>query len=178
MKYDFGCGAFKQDGYIGVDIKEYDGVDIVCDILKDGFKKFHQNTAKEICSCGLVEHFKTSEFLEILRLWNYMLIPGGQLIIYFPDLEKASKDLCKCKGMYGETIALHFAYGGQNDEHDKHRSFWTLETMKDFIQRHCNFIFVREIEYKGKMHLVSPEHHNAGSEPLVWISGVEAVKGE
>jgi len=54
IRIDLGCGSRKQKGYIGVDIKKLDGVDIVCDIEKG--LPFKDNTIDGIYANFLFEH--------------------------------------------------------------------------------------------------------------------------
>ena len=53
---DLGCGSRKQKGYIGVDSKQIDGVDIVCDV-EEGLP-FEDNTIDRIYANFLFEHIR------------------------------------------------------------------------------------------------------------------------
>ena len=76
LKIDLGCGLNKAEGYLGVDIKEAKGVDIVRDIEKHGLP-FCDNSAIEIRAVSTLEHFTDLIFV-MNECWR-VLKPEGVL---------------------------------------------------------------------------------------------------
>lgn len=68
LKLDLGCGKFKRAGYFGIDIDQYDGVDIIHD-LNTGIP-FDDNSVDELILSHFLEHAKNPYFImdEIYRV--------------------------------------------------------------------------------------------------------------
>ncbi len=63
MKLDIGCGAKKQEGYIGVDFIKHEGVDIVCD-LEEFPWPFEDNSIREVRAWHILEHIERRKFFD------------------------------------------------------------------------------------------------------------------
>jgi predicted SAM-dependent methyltransferase len=57
IKLDIGCGASKKEGFIGVDILKFEGVDIVHDLSKFPYP-FEENSIDEIWMDNVLEHIE------------------------------------------------------------------------------------------------------------------------
>ena len=141
-KFDFGCGVNKEPGYIGVDGRSYPGVDIITDILKT--PDFPENCASVISSCHLIEHFTIKEQRELMKLWKAMLVPGGKLIIHFPDVEKVNPTL-------DMEWAIKYIYGHLKSELKIHKSFNTAESITELLLS-FGYCHIACNDYIGKLH--------------------------
>lgn len=81
LKIDIGCGQAKKEGHIGVDIGNFDGVDVVTDIDKMGLP-FCENSATAINAESVMEHFYN--FVIVMNECWRVLKPGGSLYIVVP----------------------------------------------------------------------------------------------
>ena len=69
---DLGCGMRKKDGYIGIDHKEYDGVDIVLDLRK-GELPFEDNSVEAIYASHFLEHLNFEEAIKMMNeVYSYI----------------------------------------------------------------------------------------------------------
>jgi hypothetical protein len=83
MRIDLGCGKKKREGFIGVDIRQFDGVDVVCDLGKDAWP-WSDSTVEEVHCSHLVEHLKPEERIHFVNeLWRVMK-PGAKAMIFAP----------------------------------------------------------------------------------------------
>lgn len=82
IKLNLGCGKTKMDGFIGVDRRKFDGVDIVHDLLtpwpwKDG-------SVAEIHMSHALEHFGGEDRVFIFNEMGRVLQKGGKATIITP----------------------------------------------------------------------------------------------
>lgn len=83
IKLDVGCGSNKQAGYVGLDKRKLDGVDIAHDAevfpypLPDG-------CCSTILMSHLIEHIKPWLTVDLLNEMWRLLKPNGQLLISTP----------------------------------------------------------------------------------------------
>lgn len=99
MKVDLGCGKFKREGYVGVDLVENGedppkNVDYVMD-LRSGLP-FADEEVDDIFCSHFLEHLTNAEGLGLLKDCTRVLKPGGILELIVPDfiwcLEKFLSD--------------------------------------------------------------------------------------
>jgi len=83
IKLDIGCGSNKQHGYIGMDIRAVDGVDIVHDAEKVPYP-LPSNCCSTILVSHLVEHICPKIFLSIIDEWWRIMKVQGQLLVAMP----------------------------------------------------------------------------------------------
>ncbi len=96
VKLNLGCGDKILPGYINVDVvssRAGKEPDVICD-LRD-LKAFESNSADEILSVHVVEHFWRWEVLDILKEWVRVLKPGGKMIVECPNLLSACEEVLK-----------------------------------------------------------------------------------
>ncbi len=83
IRLNLGCGEKPKTGYINVDARPLEQVDVVADVRR---LPVPAGTADEIDSEHLVEHFRLHELeTVILPYWRSLLRPGGRLRIVCPD---------------------------------------------------------------------------------------------
>ena len=85
IRLDMGCGEHKQKGFIGLDIRPLDGVDIVWDMQSVPWP-FPDECCTVIMGSHIIEHIKPQDgvFLSVMdELWRIMQT-NGQLALSFP----------------------------------------------------------------------------------------------
>ena len=83
IRLDVGCGGNKQEGFVGMDIRPLDGVDIIHDVEVYPWPLPNDCVLVAICS-HLVEHINPHRFGFINfmnELWRVMKVDGEVLII-------------------------------------------------------------------------------------------------
>jgi SAM-dependent methyltransferase len=82
---DVGCGANKNEGFVGIDIRSLKGVDIVQDL--EAFPwPLDDNSCKTIIGSHIIEHISPirGTFLKFMaEIWR-ILEPGGQVAFAYP----------------------------------------------------------------------------------------------
>lgn len=95
LKLNLGCGDKILPGYVNVDIVDSrrDVIpDVICDLRR---LTFSDNSAEEILSVHVVEHFWRWEVVDILKEWVRVLRPGGKMILECPNVLSACQELLR-----------------------------------------------------------------------------------
>jgi glycosyltransferase involved in cell wall biosynthesis len=93
-RLNLGCGDKILPGYINVDVAESRAgkkPDVICDLRQ--LTSFENESADEILSVHVIEHFWRWEALDILKEWVRVLRPGGTMILECPNLLSACEAL-------------------------------------------------------------------------------------
>ena len=85
MKLNLGSNNKKYDGFLNVDIRKIDGVDIVDDVCK--LKKIKNDSVEHIIAHNILEHVAPDKVVNCLKLWVSKLKPNGIIEIGVPDGE-------------------------------------------------------------------------------------------
>ena len=88
-KLHLGCGERFLNGYIHIDIDQHDHIDFLRPI--DNLDIFEDNSIEEIYASHVLEYFDKYEVVNVLKEWNRVLKPGGELKIAVPDFENLLK---------------------------------------------------------------------------------------
>ena len=126
MKLNLGCGKNELPGYDNRDIKAGQP----CYPLP-----FADGTVEEVRASHVLEHLTFREASEALRDWFRVLQPGGVIRVAVPDVRKC---LAADDGKH-----LFYLMGGQQDEHDIHRSAYDVERLEALLE-HTGFEGVTE----------------------------------
>jgi SAM-dependent methyltransferase len=80
---DLGCGPNKQKGFVGLDKRKMDGVDIVHDLEKFPYPLEDECAIQVLCS-HIIEHIKPWLFIPFMdEIWR-LCKPNAQLLISMP----------------------------------------------------------------------------------------------
>ncbi len=85
IRLNLGSGSLTKEGYLSVDARDLNGVDVVADV---GELPYEMGSVDEIYSAHLIEHFTKQKLeKELLPYWYSLLKPDGKLTVIFPDME-------------------------------------------------------------------------------------------
>lgn len=134
MKYNLGSNDVRHEGFINVDIRPANGVDIVDDVTT--LEKIEDNSAEEIYAHNVLEHIFPDKMDKTLALWVRKLKPGGFLTIGVPDgemvYERYLKDTEKnyerrweklVHGIFGNFRFLREWHGEDAEKYGHHNLF-------------------------------------------------------
>jgi SAM-dependent methyltransferase len=81
VKVDIGCGPNKKEGFVGVDVIAFEGVDIVMDAGKDKWP-WEDGSVDEVNCCHVVEHFNAEQRVHFVNeLYRVLKVKGTALIV-------------------------------------------------------------------------------------------------
>lgn len=82
-RLDFGCGKKKREGFLGVDVLDFEGVDLVVD-LKAGSWPWQDSSIDEAYSRHFLEHLTGRERIVFFNELYRILKPGATAVIITP----------------------------------------------------------------------------------------------
>lgn len=109
MKLHLGCGKRKLEGWINCDLHDSDH-DL--DIRK---LPFDDDSADEILSVHVCEHFYKHDILDVLKEWRRVLKPNGVIALELPCLDKV---LWHFMNGSGDNMTLWPLYGDPSTHKD------------------------------------------------------------
>lgn len=83
IKLDLGCGTRKQAGFIGVDQRKFDGVDVVMNLVKDKWP-WATGSVSEIHMSHAMEHFAGRDRVKIVNEMYRVMRVGAKATIITP----------------------------------------------------------------------------------------------
>lgn len=155
MRLHLGCGKKKIMNWINVDIDEEASPDINDDISI--LSKFEDESADLIYASHVLEHFKRTEYIGVLRTWYSKLKPGGVLRIAVPDFNAVVLRY-KETGNIGEVTGL--VCGGQRNEFDIHFIIFDKKLLTHALEE-CGFRDVREWDWRATDHCDMDDYSQA-----------------
>jgi predicted SAM-dependent methyltransferase len=129
MKLHLGCGNKILEGFINVDIRPNEGVDIIDNI--GILESIEKESVEFIYCCHVLEHFGRFEYLEVLKRWYEVLLKGGTLRLSVPDLEKVFEQY---KNGTSLKKLLGFLYGGQTYPQNYHYIGFDFNSLKEDLE--------------------------------------------
>jgi SAM-dependent methyltransferase len=82
LKLDLGAGKNKREGFTAVDIRPFDGVDVVADLTKPW--PWDDNSVAEVHASHFLEHLTGSERVHFMNELYRVLVPNGRATIITP----------------------------------------------------------------------------------------------
>lgn len=143
-----GCGNIHIDDFVNVDIGEKPEVDVVDNIKT--LEKFSDNSVKLIYACHVLEHFGHGEIPDILNRWYDLLIPGGELRISVPDIDRIVniyKNNWDHFQTPGNSPWVGLIFGGQRDEYDYHKTGFNFCWLK-YLLEEAGFRGIEEYDHE------------------------------
>lgn len=162
MKVNMGCGPRPLPGYVNVDSRELDGVDVVDDVRS---VVFPHGGIESIYAGHILEHLPASDAADAICHWLSLLRPGGDLTITIPDCDKALALLAS--GELIEQQVLPIFWGTRSDPPENwHRSAWSAGRLLNLLDA--------IISPDDKLELVEWDSRATGNPP--WQSIVRVRK--
>lgn len=128
VRINLGCGNRKMPGFINVDAREEVNPDVIDDV---GNPQMAYPPADLVYACHVLEHFKRSEIVSVLKRWRALLKPGGILRLSVPDL----KEICIYHVHTLNLKALeNLLYGSQKHNYDFHYTGFDWFTLTDALK--------------------------------------------
>lgn len=168
IKLNIGSGRNKYEGFLNVDIQDWDGnTDIIQDLTKVPYQ-FEGDSVSEIISLETLEHISFKQTFQVVKEWHRILKPGGKAIIQVPDCGKAmeyyvNRQICDCVPHKGSSMEdfkakedcekcngrakinpvrwLYSFTGAQKHAYDAHLNIFTEERMGELL-RQVGFTFI------------------------------------
>lgn len=171
-KLNLGSGRQKKEGYLNVDIQDWDGnTDIKCDLSSFPYP-FEDDSITAIYASEFLEHIGIKEAKKFVSECWRILDYDGSLTIQVPDAGKAmeyyvNKEICSCikhkpnnksdaqadpnciecegRAKINPTRWLYTFTGAQkHGEYDFHRNIFTKESLQILLED----AFFTDIEFK------------------------------
>lgn len=120
IKLNLGCGTDIRDGFINVDVRQMDGVDVVATLEK---LPFPDDYADYILAQDVLEHFCKIELIEVVNEIKRVLKPDGILDMRSPDCEQIINKYAKKELDIDSTLG--YIFGGQDYVQNVHKIGFT-----------------------------------------------------
>jgi predicted SAM-dependent methyltransferase len=88
MKVNLGCGKFKLEGFVNVDVNEDLQPDVVA-FAQDYMETLPDDSVDTVYMGHMIEHITPADGFLLLSVIQKKLRPGGELIVTLPDATKA-----------------------------------------------------------------------------------------
>jgi hypothetical protein len=129
IRLNLGSGHIPRKGYVNVDSRKLDGVDVVADVRR---LPFEPGTVEEIYASHLVEHFPIEELRSVvLPHWRDLLRPGGRLVAIVPDAEAMVRETAEGRMPFDDFQRVMF--GDQEYDGDFHFSTYTPDSLSALL---------------------------------------------
>jgi SAM-dependent methyltransferase len=129
LRLNLGSGHVPRDGYVNVDARDLEGVDVVADVRR---LPFEPGTVDEIYSSHLVEHFPVEELRRVvLPHWLALLRPGGRIVAVTPDAEAMVVESAAGRMSFEDLARVTF--GDQEYDGDYHFAMFTPDSLATLL---------------------------------------------
>ena len=154
-KLHLGCGDRNIPGFINIDIRKTNAVDISGDISKG--LPYKDGSVDLIYSCANIEHFGRHEWVEIIRYWFKLLKPGGTLRLSTADFTEVCKEYTKNQDI---TKLLGFVVGGQKNDYDWHGMVFDFKLLKNELEK-IGFKNIKRYDWRQTEHAHIDDYSSA-----------------
>lgn len=164
VRLNLGCGPYKLDGFINIDISDFYNPDLVANVLNLPYEK---NSVDVIYAGHLIEHLEPEELFDAIKHWRDLLKPGGTLYLTFPDFEKAfemwENKWIDWKELNGVLFGLERPVEG--GQYVYHRQLVSVSSLAPFLQtlfghwyleEECEYLVAR-VYWQSTMRAVKPD---------------------
>jgi SAM-dependent methyltransferase len=127
LELDIGCGNSKRLGFIGIDSRKTDRVDVIADASMLPFK---DGSFDHVFSSMVIEHFSHRVVGVVLREWARVLRSGGIMEIRCPDLRLRSL-LLFLNPSWSNIINV---YGEQDYSGNFHKCGFSYDILKSLLE--------------------------------------------
>ena len=132
MKLHLGCGKRYLEGYIHVDIAEFEHIDYQLPI--DDLSNFKDNTAEEIYASHVLEYFDRNDVINVLTEWKRVLKPSGILRLAVPNFPKLVEVYQSSKELTSILGPLYGKWDIGNQEFIYHKTVYDENSLKNVLE--------------------------------------------
>jgi len=134
MRLDLGSGNPDQgevqpNGFVLQDIEPHKNIDLVCD-LRQVTQFVPEGYCSEVRLSHVLEHFTKGDTIKIVKMVRGLLGEGGQFTIFVPNFRWHSELMLTGN----DEMAVHYAFGGQLDEYDQHKTGFSPKILKKLLE--------------------------------------------
>jgi SAM-dependent methyltransferase len=130
IRLNLGCGHIPIEGYLNVDGRPLDGVDIVAEA---GDLPFEPGTVAAIHSAHMLEHFPVEELRRrLLPYWFGLLRPGGVFSAVVPDAETMIDEYAAGRFPFDDLRLVTF--GDQEYDGDFHFNMFSKASICEMLE--------------------------------------------
>jgi len=129
MKLHLGCGSKKIDGFVHVDLLEFEHIDFQCPV--DDLSFAEDESVSLIYACHVLEHFGRHEIKRVFEEWYRVLSDDGVLRLAVPDFAAIAEEYVENDSI--ETL-IGLVCGGQKDEYDYHKMIFDEKNILQFLE--------------------------------------------
>lgn len=137
IRLNLGCGEDIKFGYINIDIRPVQGVNLILDLERDDLP-FQANLCTEIIMQDVLEHIHYDRVEHLLRECHRVLKPNGRLYIRTPDLERIYEKVIvrgeSLDGRRGYRLLSYFIFGGMRNPYDYHKCIFTKSLLRSLLE--------------------------------------------
>lgn len=141
LRLNVGSGSLAVEGYVNVDGRAINGVDVVAEV---GDLPFDDGTVEEVRSAHVLEHFPKEELRRrVLPHWVAKLRPGGTFRAIVPDA--VSMMDAWSEGTLTFEDLREVTFGGQDYEGDFHFTMFSVDSLTALLEG-AGLVDVRVVE--------------------------------
>lgn len=171
LRLNLGCGHIPLAGFVNVDSRELDHVDVVADVHN---LPFPAGSLARIHSAHLLEHFPLEELRRsLVPYWISLLRPGGLLTAIVPDSETMISEFSAGRISFEELRLV--TYGQQEYDKDFHFNMFSQASICELFEQ-AGLQDVRMVA-SGRRNGVSYEMEVEGRRPDVTHTGAPETAG-
>lgn len=127
-----GCGERRLPGYVGIDVRLTDGVDVISDAMGSPLP-LRSESAAMIYACMVIEHYPFDVALAALAgEWKRVLAKGGVVRLSLPDFSSAAEWYSRIGGVASFDGLL---LGGHKYPGDDHHTLWDWSRAEGLLYR-------------------------------------------
>jgi len=142
-RLNLGCGSDIREGWVNVDYRDGQGVDIACDVSN---LPFDGNSIAKIYASDVLEHIMYAQVPNTLKEWHRVLARDGTITIKVPSLSTLAMNYVRHSTDTTEFVRL--VYGGQEegDIANAHKSGYDPQYLS-LLMKHAGFEITKVISH-------------------------------
>ena len=157
MKLHLGCGERYLEGYIHIDLGDFDHIDY--QIPVDDLSVFETNSIDEIYASHVIEYFDRNEVKILLKEWNRVLVDGGILRLAVPNFETLIK-VYELTGSIDDILGpLYGKWNATNETTIYHKTVYDKESLTKVLED-ATFKEIREWDWQSDFASINYDDHS------------------
>ena len=157
MKLHLGCGERYLEGYIHIDLGDFDHIDY--QIPVDDLSVFETNSIDEIYASHVIEYFDRNEVKILLKEWNRVLVDGGILRLAVPNFETLIK-VYELTGSIDDILGpLYGKWNATNETTIYHKTVYDKESLTKVLED-ATFKEIKEWDWQSVFTSINYDDHS------------------